>query len=382
MPRRLNVLQASCTAVLLSGAAAMAQEACQSYTVKVGDNLRSIARLAYGDGDMYRVVYDANIAIIGPEADLIVIGAILAIPCNPNAPVVTAAAEPEPEALTTVVATAPEPAAEPPTPPAVEVLTPAAAAAPKATAGEKAISFVTGNGYAPFSDEMLAGGGMMTQLVEMAAFRADPSLPYTITFINDWQAHIDALLPSGAYDLSFPWARPNCDAPETLTAGDLSRCDSFVFSDPLFEIVEGFYMTRDGGLAEAARYDALFGKRVCRPEARTTGVLDGVGLTGGAVELMRPVTADECFLALVQGKTDLVSMDVDAADAAIARLQLGATVVQNPQLATIQTLHVIAHKSNERAVKVVEMLNEGVTEMYLSGEWYDIVSTALAQGRQ
>jgi hypothetical protein len=51
-------------------------------------------------------------------------------------------------------------------------------------------------------------------------------------------------------------------------------------------------------------------------------------------------------------------------------------------LATIQTLHVIAHKSNERAVKVVEMLNEGVMEMYLSGEWYDIVSTALAQARQ
>lgn len=387
MPKRLNVLQASSVAVLLSGTAVFAQQACQSYVVEAGDNLRSIARVAYGDGDKYRMVYDANIAIIGPEADLIDIGAVLAIPCDPDAPVVAAvAAEPEPVNVAPVVALGPKPVAEPEpepaTPVAMEVLTPAAAAAPEAKPGEKAISFVTGNGYAPFTDEMLAGGGMMTQLVEMAAFRADPSLPYTVTFINDWQAHIDALLPSGAYDLSFPWARPNCEAAETLTAGDLGRCESFVFSDPLFEIVEGFYTTRDGGLADVTRYDALFGKRICRPEARTTGVLDGVGLTGGAVDLMRPVTADECFLALVQGKTDLVSMDVDAADATIARLQLGATVVQNPQLATIQTLHVIAHKSNERAVKVVEMLNEGVMEMYLSGEWYDIVSTALAQARQ
>lgn len=381
MPRRLTVLKASCMTVLLSGTAVLAQEACQSYTVSAGDNLRSIARLAYGDGDMYRVLYDANIAIIGPEADLINVGSVLAIPCNPNAPAVaTAAVVAEPEVVETVAAA--EPVVKQAEPVVMEVITPAAAAAPKAAAGQKAISFVTGNGYAPFSDEMLAGGGMMTQLVEMAAFRSDPSLPYTITFINDWQAHIDALLPSGAYDLSFPWARPNCEAPETLTAGDLSRCESFVFSDPLFEIVEGFYMTRDGGLADAVRYDTLFGKRICRPEARTTGVLDSVGLTGGAVELMRPATADECFLALVQGKTDLVAMDVDAADAAIARLQLGATVVQNPQLATIQTLHVIAHKSNDRAVKVVEMLNAGVTEMYVSGEWYDIVSTALAQGRQ
>lgn len=373
-----KVLKASCLTLLVSGTAAMAQEACQQYTVLAGDNLRSIARLAYGDGDMYRVIFDANITIIGPEADLIDVGEILSIPCDPNMPaVLTAAAEPAPESEVVTALPEPEPVPEI----ALEVLTPAAAAAPKAVSGERAIGLVTGNGNAPFSDEMLPGGGMMTQLVEMAAFRADPSLPYTITFINDWQAHIDALLPSGAYDLSFPWPRPDCETPETLTAGDLSRCDNFVFSDPLFEIVEGLYVARDDGLADAARYDAFFGKRICRPEARTTGVLDAVGLTRGAVDLMRPVTADECFLALVQDKTDVVAMDVDAAEAIIARLQLGKTVVQNPHLTTVQTLHVIAHKSNERAVKVVEMLNEGVTEMYQSGEWYDIVSTALAQSR-
>jgi hypothetical protein len=171
-----------CTAILLTGSAALAQETCSTYTVKVGDNLRFIARAAYGDGDMYRVIYDANVAVIGAKADIIEIGSTLQIPCDPNATETAAATtdpaeEPAVETVTQVAAT-PEAAPAP------------AAAVPAETV--KPIGFVTGNGYAPFADETLPGGGMMTQLVEMAVFRADPAISYNLTFIND------ALLPSGA----------------------------------------------------------------------------------------------------------------------------------------------------------------------------------------
>jgi ABC-type amino acid transport substrate-binding protein len=353
-----------CTAVLLSGTAALAQEACSTYTVKVGDNLRFIARAAYGDADKYRLIYEANVATIGEKADLIEIGATLELPCDPATSEASAASV--------------EPAAEAT---ATEAVTPVAAVADPAPAAAtaKPVTFVTGNGYAPFADEMLPGGGMMTQLVEMSVFRADPSIPYTMTYVNDWQAHIDALLPSGAYDLSFPWVRPDCEAPEMLSPGDQVRCADFVFSGPFYEIVDGFFSLRDSGLGSVTKYAEFEGKRICRPEGYTTGVLDAVGLSAPAITLIRPVEATDCFTALAAGEVDLVSIDAEVGDAAAAKLGLTARVEQNPHLTTLLSLHVIAHRSNQQAVDMIGQLDAGLIEMYQSGEWYEIVSTALAQ---
>lgn len=352
-----------CTALLLTGTASLAQEACSTYTVKVGDNLRYIARSAYGDGDMYRVIYDANVAVIGAKADIIEVGSTLQIPCAPDA---------------TATETA---AATPAAAPDVETVTPVAATPDTATPTEpmKPISFVTGNGYAPFADETLPGGGMMTQLVEMAVFRADPAITYNMTFINDWEAHLDALLPSGAYDLSFPWIRPDCEGDSMLSPGDQTRCNDFVFSGPFYEIVDGFFALRDSGLGSVTKYSDFAGKRICRPQGFTTGVLDDAGLTAEVVTLTRPIEATDCFTALANGEVDLVSIDAEVGDAALAKLGLTAKVEQNPHLMTLLSLHVIAHKSNKRAVAMIGQLDAGLIEMYKSGEWYDIVSTALAQ---
>lgn len=374
-----------CTAVLLSGSAALAQEACTTYTVAAGDNLRFIARAAYGDADLYRVIYDANVQAIGVKADLIEIGTKLVLPCDPKDPTaasITEVAEPQADPQS---APQPDPAPTPVTetpgldPAAEAVVTPVAATPQPAP---ELIGLVTGNGYAPFADETLPGGGMMTQLVEMAIFRADPSLPYSMTFINDWQAHIDALLPSGAYDLSFPWVRPNCEAPEMLSPGDQVRCNDFVFSGPFYEIVDGFFATRESGLGAVTRYSEFEGKRICRPEGYTTGVLDAVGLTSATVTLSRPVLATDCFKALAAGEVDLVSIDAEVGDAALAELGMTAKVEQNPQLVTLLSLHVIAHKSNQQAVDMIGKLDTGLIEMYQSGEWYEIVSTALVQKEQ
>ncbi|MDZ4086664.1 MAG: transporter substrate-binding domain-containing protein [Tabrizicola sp.] len=367
-----------CTAVLLTSAAALAQEACSTYTVNTGDNLRFIARAAYGDADLYRVIYQANVSTIGEKADLIEIGTKLVIPCDPNDPTAPLASAAESAVAEPATATPAASAASAASATPEAEITPVAATPDPAPAA-KPISFVTGNGYAPFADETLPGGGMMTQLAEMAVFRADPNIPYTLTFINDWQAHIDALLPSGAYDLSFPWIRPDCEAPETLSPGDQTRCADFVFSGPFYEIVDGFFALRDSGLGAVTSYADYEGKRICRPEGYTTGVLDATGLTASTVTLVRLPLAADCFKALAAGEVDLVSIDAEVGDAAAARLGLTARVEQNPHLATLLSLHVIAHKSNARAVDMIGQLDTGLIEMYQSGEWYEIVSTSLAQ---
>ena len=492
-----------CTAAFLGGGAAFAQEACTTYTVVAGDNLRFIARKAYGDPDLYRVIYNANIGVIGAKADLIEVGAKLVLPCDPQNPaptevaalaptvaaepagpasiplttevidpakqpleilpelpivvvgaakpevvdpateasviedpMVVAVAEPEPEPMpepepepmpepepepapdpapevaevpepAAIAEAAPEPAPEPapveePAPEAVAVAEPepmaeeapiVAVAEPAAeptptpdlatTTWEASLSalpvrLVTGNGYAPYSDEMLPGGGMFTQLVEMAIFRADPAISYNMTFISDWQAHIDALLPSQAYDLSFPWVRPECEA-SMLSPGDQARCDDFVFSAPFYEVVDGFFAPVTSDLLRATDYAAFRGKRICRPEGYTTGVLDDVGLSAPDIELYRPIEVADCFEALATGQVELVSIDAEVGDAVIAQLGLVGKFEQNPHLMTLQSLHVIAHRSNPIAVEMIVQLDSGLVEMYESGEWYDIVSTALTQ---
>jgi polar amino acid transport system substrate-binding protein len=375
-----------CTAAFLAGGAVQAQEACTTYTVVAGDNLRFIARSAYGDADLFRVIYNANVDVIGPKADLIEVGVRLVIPCDPANPVTAAPASGEGAGLTAAVV---DPAREPATA-AQEIPVAAAAAAPApvveavaaaapAVAPPAPVRMVTGNGYAPFADESLPGGGMFTQLVEMAIFRADPAIPYSMTFISDWQAHIDALLPSQAYDISFPWIKPDCSGATMLSPGDQARCDDFVFSAPFYEIVDGFFARSDSDLVTATDFAAFQGKRICRPEGFTTGVLEAVGLGMPRIELMRPTEATDCFEALAAGKVDLVSIDAEVGDSAIARLGMTGQFTQNPHLMSLQSLHVIAHKSNARAVEMVVQLDSGLVEMYESGEWYDIVSTGLAQ---
>ncbi|MCX7286482.1 MAG: transporter substrate-binding domain-containing protein [Rhodobacterales bacterium] len=405
-----------CTAAFLGGGAAHAQEACTTYTVVAGDNLRYIARSAYGDADLFRVIYNANVAVIGEKADLIEIGAKLVLPCDPAAPVSAAAdpvspTEPTATALATgVIDPAKQPLELVPELPVegadtaapaedatagdatveVTAAAPEASApettAPETTAAEPAaaatiapVRMVTGNGYAPFADEMLPGGGMFTQLVEMAIFRADPTIPYNMTFINDWQAHIDALLPSQAYDLSFPWIKPDCSGATMLSAGDQLRCDDFVFSAPFYEIVDGFFALNDSPLVSATVISDFEGKRICRPEGYTTGVLESLGLAADKVELTQPVNATDCFEALAAGKVDLVSIDAEVGDSAIAQIGMTGMFTQNPHLMALQSLHVIAHKSNPRAMEMIVQLDSGLIEMYESGEWYDIVSSALSK---
>lgn len=360
----LKMLAMGCTALTLTGGLAAAQETCGSHVVTAGDNLRYIARDVYGDSDLYRIIYEANVDLIGTKADHIEIGMTLRLPCA------------EGQIAAGDQSATGQPAAEPTVQPAsADAAPPAAETAHEAP--QMPLRIVTVNHFAPYVDEILPGGGMFTQLVEMAVFRADPSIPYSLTFINDPQAHVDALLPSLAYDLSYPWIRPDCENPDTLNASDLSRCEDFAFSAPFLEIVDGFFTRRDSDLFDATHHSDLVGKRICRPEGYTTGVLEANGLGAGQVDLARPERASDCFEALARGEVDLVSIDAEVGDSVIARLGLVKEVEQNPHLAEITSLHIIAHKSNRRAVDLLASLDAGIIEMYDSGEWYEIVSTAL-----
>lgn len=316
------------------------------YNVQRGDTLASIAARAYG-AEGFQLLYLANTSVIGPDPNLIEIGMPLRVPCLEQ----------------------PEPAAEPPAAPAEAAVRPAPvdrtridpAAAPH---------FIGIAGNAPFSDAELPGGGMFTELLRVAMQRATGLTPQ-VDFASDWNAQLAALLPGGGHDVGFPWVRPNCDSPAGLGAESRARCRTFVFSDPFFEIVLGFYTTVGSDYASAASHADLIGARICRPEGMFVGDLENEGLVEPAVSLVARENAVACVRALMYGEVDVVSTDAAAAAAALTKVS-GAErrVTELEGLATLHTLHAVAPRQAPQGVEMIEKLNGAQREMRASGEWF------------
>jgi polar amino acid transport system substrate-binding protein len=329
--------------------ASMAQEACESYRVAPGDTLLRIAQKAYGNDD-YRMIYDANVDRIGSNPNLIEVGSLLRLPCADG----TIA-----EVAPTVVPEATEAAKE------------------AAASDEGPIVLITGNDFPPFTDEGLPGRGVFTQLVETAAFRADPEKKVEVKFVNDWDAHLDLLLPVLAFNGSFPWSKPDCAQLDALSDHDRNRCENYTFSDPFYEVVDGFFARKGSGFDTAMKYEELFGTRVCRPEGYSTAHLDAAGVSEPIIKMYRPDQVRDCFDALMAGAVDVISLDSMVAADTIATLGLTDEVVENQNLGAVKELYVLVHKNHPRGQETLDLLNAGLRQMVSSGEWYDIVSTDL-----
>ena len=320
---------------------AAAQEACEYYRVKKGESLREISQAAYGDKE-FRRIYRANAAEIGRNPNIIPVGIVLRLPC-------------------------------------LDGSLPGEKVAAEAGTTEGVISFVTANGYLPYTDESLSNRGLFTHLVSMAMLRAKPEMPVEVTFVNDWAAHLETLLPRQAFDASFPWTRPGCETQGKLTTVELYACQNFVYSDPFYEVVDGFFSRADTPFAEIVEAAGLEGTTICRPEGYPTGHLDEMGLMPPAVTLVQPTSAYACFQQLMAGKVDLVAFDTRAAERVVMDMGLDNQVSENPYLYGIEPLRVALHKSNPKSAEIIEALNTGLGIMLQSGEWNAIVSDGLKE---
>lgn len=394
-------------------AAVTSSPACgQSYTVVRGDTLRSISRRFFGNDDI-RPILNANRGVIW-NPNLLEVGWVLEIPCSAGAPARAAAAPtptPAPAAAPAAEAAAPSMPAgvRAPTPPAPGPAPATPGAAPAAPAadplgdakeGEAAafpcapvpaqpcsevlppyshtLRFLTGGDYAPFAGAELDQGGMITELAARAMAIADPGRTFRIDHVNDWNAHLTVLMPTGVFDLGFPWFKPDCTK-EFLSADMRLRCTDYDFSHPVYEVVVGYYVrAADTGLVQARARTLLSGLTLCRPRGLFTFDLEQEGLMEPAVTLMQPERPDDCFRMLAAGEVDVVTLPVPAAEAAINDLMLAGRVVEASDLATIQTMHVIAHKSNPFGRPYLTLINRGLRQMQESGEWFEIVSRHLA----
>lgn len=341
------ILAAATGLMTVNAQQAEAQELCSVYTVVSGDTLSQIASRAELRGG-FQFLFNANTNVLS-SPNLVEIGQKLVIPCADGS---------LPSSQTASVVT----------------VAPRVTAAP--TIAQPA-SFVTASGYAPFTDEALPEGGMMTQMVSRAMEIGNPDQEFRVVFVNDWGSHLTELLPSGVFDMGFPWFLPDCTKVDILSEPNAMRCTDFNASDPFYEAGVSYYALNDSEYAAATEYTELYGATLCRPDGWFSFDLEGEGLVAPNIELVFATSEEACWERMLAGEVDIVTYDTLPAQDDARDLGIEDQVTEMTALASSVTLHVFTPKTNPNGEAYLQTLNAGLEQLRLSGEWFDIVRSQI-----
>lgn len=260
-----------------------------------------------------------------------------------------------------------------------------ARAAPADSAPEKSAQTpagpirVLGAPMPPYAGETLPARGMIADLMGRALGHARPGVELRISFVGDRALHLGVLLPDGAYDVGMPWLKPDCDARATLEDALRRRCEDFLWSAPLQEVVVGYFVRSGSALTGSTDFADLRGQRVCRPAGFARVDLAANGLGTGAAPAVTGRDARDCFARLIAGEADVVSLPVGVAEPVLARPSFEGRVAEVSGLADILTLHAITARGNARGRRILSELNQGLEVMRENGEWFRVIRRHLAK---
>ncbi|MCZ4354272.1 transporter substrate-binding domain-containing protein [Roseovarius aestuarii] len=334
----------------LWGGGAGAQPCGGEYTVRPGDSLQQIAQTQYGASELWTTIHADNLARIGEKASAIRPGMRLMLKCVNGRP--RGLGRGNSAGQTVIKATA-------------------------SLAGRPGINLLTAGDNAPFTALDLPNGGLMTDIVNAAMQRADPSGGYAIRWVEDWGAHLDPLLSGGLLDMGFPWAQPEC----ALSPDDV-LCAGFLFSDPMFEMLSVVFTDKAASVS-IGKVDDLVGRVLCRPRGQDLSDLDRADrrwLSDAKVVLKQPQTVQMCFDMLMAGAVDAVAVNEFVGRAAIRKMGLTRRIEigQSYPLA-IETLHVVVHKDHPQAETLLNLINAGLRGLREDGEFQAIVDAHLTR---
>jgi LysM domain len=247
------------------------------------------------------------------------------------------------------------------------------AASPEPAVITERMRILTGSGFAPYADKFLPAGGMITDLITRGVKNVAPERELRVSFVNDWEAHLDTLLPDDTFDVSFPWVKPDCSDTEGLNEMTRSLCDNFEFSNPFFEVPVGYYTRTGDPLVAAEDTTRLRSLRMCRPEGQFQFGPAQASLAVPNVELEIQQTATACLARLVAGEVDVVNLVKSDADIELRRFSDAGQIAEIEGLATTLTLHAVAAKSSPNGRNDLAVINQGLASLMASGEWFEVV---------
>lgn len=373
----------------------------QEHRIAPGDSLSTLSEnpVHYGTAKFWDVLYQANKDRIGNNPNLIFPGVLLRIPCldengnilpgqfdadgNPlpgafdgggtasgehdhgekaaevsteqQVPVDTAASESSAEAD---VAEKPEAASTEP------------AMAEPAAEQAGPIRLLTGDDYGLSADRSISNGRLVYKIID-AALNEDGEKNHKINFVNDWSAHLDPLLSTQAFDIGFPWLKPDCEQ----NPAD-KRCSDFLFSDPVFEIWMVLFTNSESPVSFEEDTD-LEGKTLCRPSGYDSKDLDENGrnwVSEEKVTLKQPASVQQCFRLLLNNEVDAVVVNEFTGRSVVRSLNVEDKVtVINSRPVSIRNLYAIVHKDHPRAQAMIDEINNGIKAIQASGTYQKIV---------
>ena len=336
-----------------------------TYTVARGDMLTSVAARAYGDAELASAIFAANKEALHDENTLL-IGDQLFVPClDRNWPQSLQAAV-ENESTDPIVGKLSEP---------IGSIAPAIAPPPQTT--KLALRAVSVSDFPPFAGKALTEGGLATDLVRRAIANADENREVIVGFVNDWNSHLEDLLPSGAFDVSFPWIRPDCENPKNLPPAMRQRCETFAFSRPIVELAVAYFRRIDDLPAPVTERGTLAGKRMC--QSSQVGFLNLQDRFPEAVAQTAP-TAKACFILLKAGEIEIVALPQHQAEAVIRRMGIAGSVAEIEHLRTLHSLHAIALRGHSAGESAIALIDRGLENLMMSGDWFNVVVSHKGRG--
>lgn len=355
-----TVLAATCSQT----STGIAQTCGAEYVLKEGDTLAQIATRVYGDPAQWTIILYANQDRLGTNESLLVPGFALKVPCVSG----LQPQQPLPPIATT---------------PAQAVAAPEAAYSTSSLV--RRVELLTAEGYTPYTGRLLEGGGMLTDVISaaMGLVKEETSgrFDYSISWVNDWTAHLNPLLMTHAFDAGFPWERPDCDGGTLLDASSQFRCQKFFFSDALTEVATYVFVRKDSRIKTLNSKD-IAGSTLCRPSVRLTHELDQGGrdwLKDGKIKLVRPNTIDECFRLLDNATVDGVVEAELVGRASINALGMADRVQSIEQPLALTSLHAVVSKSHPQARTILYYINTSMAKLRDSGEYERILARHLAR---
>ena len=338
-------------ALMTAGTTAAAQDIqCgETYTVAGGDSLSKIAAAVYGDASAFQIIYSANADTIGSNPGVISVGMRLDVPCLDGTVASTAAPLQEEVGIERL-----------PFP------------------NERQIRFLTATGWAPYLNEDQPQGGMLNEVANVAMANAPGEPDYKIDFVNDWGSHLTPLLSDHAYDLGLAWFQPNCDVIDRLSGDSQFRCNNYVWSDPMFEQIVGYY-TKEGVTFDT--YEEMLGKHICRPAGYATFMLEENGLVEPNITFTQPTDPAECARGLADGTFDVFVIANDVADGVILSEGLTGQIANMEPLGQVLNLGAVISVNHPQRDEILEVFNAGLNDIKESGEWFEIVRRHLTEFR-
>jgi polar amino acid transport system substrate-binding protein len=308
-----------------------------TYEVQSGETLSAIATAAYGDYRKWTLIYNANSDVIGDDPGTLQTGISFRIPC----------------------------------------LGAGKSRRSLPSAQNKAIKLLSGGNYRPFTNRDRRDGGMISDILNAAFQRESQAFDsFGFGWNNDWSKHLEPLLAEGSYDLGYPWLKPDCRSNR-----DHFRCQNFLFSEPLFEMLVVLFVAKDDPV-EFERDSDVIAKVLCRPKGYYTHDLEKGGrnwLSRKKITLRQPDSVDACFEMLTEGGVDAVALNEFTGRSAMHRLDLADEVkIVKTRPLSVEGLHVVMHKDHPRAGELIDAVDRGISGLKESGRYNEIVDRHLS----